>query len=438
MPHHTNPFPFIYSTDPVPLSFEESTLLANDLSHIDLNPSEMKRPVSFNIDHPWRPFRFSQDSPKLTRAGEKGVMFRRNWVKEVVKDFRDAKECVELVTKHPWYVPKSTLPRLFNIELLCSVYPSPEQAQKIRKSVDPPFIHPNSLVYLRIPNWAPIPLNKRSWLLMRWTNEFEVVAHDNGEGRSIIHFLYEKIIEWTPGSPSSRKAWLRLESARVNSSLDEIQSLAERHISTHSPGFDILEITPWLQFPYTKIAPYPSDDEAEIDLVSPNLYPKAPEKALNIVKMEPTEELTYPFEEVMVNSELPVPGPIAGASSLPHEVGCLTDVPSDASEDVTQKIEEIFGSPSQSVDLSSMKSSSHASMASHLEARISWASPYQIRDPRRIMARMASSPEFEQSTSSPPTSHSSDATVEHYSAAESLISQDIQSLETSFTMSLTG
>lgn len=70
----------------------------------------------------------------------------------------------------------------------------------------PLYIPPQSSVFLDINSWRAIPVPCRLWLMMHWMYDSFILPYMRPDGRYIVKFKYQTILEWTEGTQAAREA----------------------------------------------------------------------------------------------------------------------------------------------------------------------------------------------------------------------------------------
>ncbi len=87
----------------------------------------------------------------------------------------------------------------------------------------------------------------------------------------------------------------------------------------HSPGWDIFEVMPGLCFPYTQPIIVLLDDATSYDPENEAYIPPNPNNSSSInltTSRNEDDKLTYPFDDSMLDQQLPTPGPIIQSTQL--------------------------------------------------------------------------------------------------------------------------
>ncbi len=239
------------------------------------------------------------------------------------------------------------------------------------------YIPPHSSVFLDIDGWRLIPLTRHLWLVMRWIYEAVMLPYLSPDGHHIVKFKYQHLLQWVEGSQAGKEAQNKQKSVENNGILVEILSLAELHASMHSPGADLIDFTPGLKFPYTRLVPpvqFGNKTALTPEIITP------PTSSLNATtapsEENPDLDLIYPFLNLNDDNSLPIPGPVAISTLLP------TDLPST---DILPSSEE--RNSDTNIDSSTPSSPQHSSPLRSLA--LQRISPYSVNDPGQLMQRIS-------------------------------------------------
>ncbi|SJL08047.1 uncharacterized protein ARMOST_11406 [Armillaria ostoyae] len=176
-----------------------------------------------------------------------------------------------------------------------------------------------SSAYLWIHGWRLIPLPRHLWTVAHWTYESVMMLYQGDNGKTI-------------------DAKTKLDAVKVNGSWDELHLLAERHSSSHSPGREVVEVTPGVHLPYTRPL-----------IVIPNDSSLSDQPQSEIVI---ESELMYPFDELMLDNRLPTPGLIAMSSQLPSNPSTNASLIPTLPTNVEDLMREVFGNCSRETSMS--------------------------------------------------------------------------------------
>ncbi len=182
------------------------------------------------------------------------------------------------------------------------------------------------------------------------------MPYQGDNGKTIVHFNYHKVLEWVGDSEAAQEAKTKLDAAKVNRSWDELHSLAKRHSSSHSPGRDVMEVTLGMRLPYTQPIIVIPDDSLLSDQPTSEMYVPSTShdsSSSNTLLGRIIEgELAYPFDELMLDNRLPIPGPIATSSQLPKNPLTNTSLVPTLPANVEDLIGEVFGNCSRETSMS--------------------------------------------------------------------------------------
>ncbi|PBK98138.1 hypothetical protein ARMGADRAFT_1075011 [Armillaria gallica] len=253
------------------------------------------------------------------------------------------------------------------------------------------YIPPQSSVFLDIDSWGLIPVTCHLWLVMRWMYEAVMLPYLSQDGRHIVKFRYQHVFQWVEGSQAGKEVQNKQNSAQNNGILVEILSLAKQYASTHSPGTDLIDFTPGLKFPYTRvISPIQFRNKATYMCEGAALSASSSNMMISSNDENSSLDLVYPFLDLSEDSSLPIPGPVATSTLLPMDLP-----PADA---LTSK-----GARSPVTDINSSTPSS----------------PQRPFPPKSLLLRRVSP--YSETTS--PFSWSSEISTQIDASVESLISQ---------------
>ncbi len=189
--------------------------------------------------------------------------------------------------------------------------PSLQPIKRLIPGASPLFIPPQSSVYLEIDGWIPIPINRHLWLMMRWMYEATMLLYLSSEGRDVVRFRYQHILEWVEGSQAVNEAQNKRNIAENNGIMEEILSLAERHAPTHSLGANLINFTPGLKFPYMRQLPHIHFGKESATSVG--------EGETSSTREPSNSDLVYPFLDLNEDNSLPILGPIITSTLLPSD-----------------------------------------------------------------------------------------------------------------------
>ncbi|PBK79375.1 hypothetical protein ARMGADRAFT_1040867 [Armillaria gallica] len=264
------------------------------------------------------------------------------------------------------------------------------------------YIPPQSSVFLDIDGWGLIPVTCRLWLVMRWMYKAVMLLYLSQDGHHIVKFRYQHIFQWVEGSQAGKEAQNKQNSAQNNGILAEILSLAKRYASTHSPGMDLIDFTPGLKFPYTRvISPIQFGNKAAYMCkgAAPSAF--SSDMMISSNNENSSLDLVYPFLDLSEDSSLPIPGPVVTSTLLPMDLP-----PTDT---LTSK-----GARSPATDINSSTPSSPQCPSPPKSILLQRVSPY---------SRVANSEVLDNQETTSPFSWSSEILMQIDTSVESLISQ---------------
>ncbi|KAK0486789.1 hypothetical protein EDD18DRAFT_1360458 [Armillaria luteobubalina] len=318
-PFHKISLLLLTCKDPVSPALHEVWVTLINIDQWQFNPINMTCVVVFDVMHSWRIYGSSLNSPyslwmfnlsghlqlELTQKKDGSLGFKTSWLKEVKGNLEDAISGVAHLSIQPTFVPCCPFPHLFDFDLLSTSFQSHEQAYK-----SPPY----TLLPFRCSSQPAL------WFTSIWK-----------DGKSFLTKIGDSL--------AAQEAQAKQEMAKQNGIWDELQSLAEQYMATHSSSHHGVEMNTDLKFPYVQPNPSTIDLAGEEEPTGREVYiPSSPSSTLLEVEMQQgpvvKEDLVYPFGKAMLDSCLSTPGPIMTSSLLPTD-DPLPQIPSLEPESLT-------------------------------------------------------------------------------------------------------
>lgn len=221
------------------------------------------------------------------------------------------------------------------------------------------YIPPQAAVFLEIDGWNLIPVSKCLWLVMHWMYDSYLLPYIGQDSQYVIKLRYHYVLEWAEGTMAAKEAQSKKGMVECNGVMDEILSLAERYVPTHSPAFNPTITIPGLKLPYTRLLPEVRIAIENLGVTEgiPFLPAIATPEHANEEHMVPSPSMTlmYPFKDPDTVDTLPTPGSMVNPTLLPSDIPCLElDFPDTLKvPNETMHSTDIFGDTNSDINSSS-------------------------------------------------------------------------------------